>query len=215
MKNKIIVLLLIAFGIYFTSCNSQRYTDWQYDVKFDNLNCEKVRYHLTNDRKDTATIECVLKNNSVIDGFPCSYEKVSLSKDWKLKSFVLSEDFAINANVIPKGTFIRIFNDKLLCMFPEDTEFQSYLCKGNFLKMGTEGIQTSLYRSGRLRNFFPVEDIKLNNVLCKSSPFAFVGLYENGMLRKCKLAEDQVIAGVKYKKNAKVYFDENGNVIDE
>ncbi len=215
MKNKIKVVLLTALCIYFISCNSQKHTAWQQDVKINKLDFKKIRYNTGKDGKDTLEVECVLKNNSVIDGFPCSTENVTLSKDWKLKSFVLGDDFVMSGNTIPKGTFIRVYKDRLLCMFPEDVTIQSYRCRGDYDKMGTEGYQASLYTSGRLRYFYPVDDVMIDNVFCKSSPFAGVRLYENGKLKKCKLSKDQTISGVKYKRNTNLNFDENGNVVKE
>ena len=215
MKNAIKLILLSFISIYFMSCNSQKYTAWQYDVKKDNLNFDKIRYAISKDGKDTLSIECVLKNMSVIDGFPCSAGEANLTKDWKLKSFVLGQNLVMSGNTIPVGTYMRIYKDKLLCMFPNDTEIQTYLCGGSYNKMGTEGIHTSLYRSGKLKVFFPVNDVMIDNVLCKSSPFAGVYLYESGKLRKCKLAKDQTIGGVDYKRNTELSFDEDGNIIKD
>jgi len=55
--------------------------------------------------------------------------------------------------------------------------------------------------------------VKINNVLCKSSPFASIKLFENGSLKECKLARDQSIDGKEYKKNTKLRFDKTGAII--
>ena len=119
----------------------------------------------------------------------------------------------MSGNVISKGTFIRVYNDKLICMFPKNTIIQGYLCRGNLNKMGTEGIHTTLYLNGRLRHFFPKKNVLINDIYCMSSIFTGILLYEDGKLKECKLAKDQTINGVYYKKGTKLSQNEDGKII--
>ena len=113
----------------------------------------------------------------------------------------------------PKETEVSFHKDRTHCFFGANTKVQGYWCNGNFAKWYSMGISTSFYLSGKLKCFFPVDDIEVNNVLCKSSPFAGVCLHENGNLQRCKLAASQVINGKEYKKNTELFFDKEGAVI--
>ena len=70
-----------------------------------------------------------------------------------------------------------------------------------------------LYRSGKLLYFQPTEDVKIDGVWCRPSPAeGVVHLFENGELKECTLAKDQVIQEKKIEKNFTLKFDKNGKL---
>jgi len=207
----VVILFLIGIVII-SSCKMQKYTAWEHDVKIYDVEFEKARYVL-GDNGDTIGSECILKETTVIQGFPCSTEAITLGFEGKLLNFHLGEDFEMSGNIIPKGTYIQVSFEELICMLPKDTKIQGYVCSGNYDKMGKEGIHTVLYPSGKLKYYFSDGDVLVDNILCKTSIFTGIKLYENGSLKECKLAENQNINGVDYDKGTELSFDDSGKVV--
>jgi len=114
---------------------------------------------------------------------------------------------------IPAESQISFYDDYTAFFLGSDTEIQGYCCNGNFARKTSQGISTTLYLSGKLRSFFPCDDVEINGILCLSSPFAGVKLFENGKIKECKLAADQEVEGIQYKKKTVLFFDETGAVI--
>ena len=79
--------------------------------------------------------------------------------------------------------------------------------------MGLEGIQTSFHKNGKLNYFFPKKDIEIDGILCKGSVFHLTGLYDNGKLRNCTLAETMTINGKEYRKGTKIKLDKEGEIL--
>jgi antitoxin component YwqK of YwqJK toxin-antitoxin module len=98
-----------------------------------------------------------------------------------------------------------------VCSFPFDYKVQGYLCGGSG---GYKGTHTGFYESGKLRSFFPPEDVVVDGVTCEASLFVNVNLYENGKIKSCKLAEDYHSDGKVYKRGKTIQFDKNGNIKD-
>ncbi|MDP4267686.1 MAG: hypothetical protein Q8880_09675 [Bacteroidota bacterium] len=197
-----LILIFIVFGIFFTCC-SGGYTSWEKNKTVRNIEFDKLRYSVKG--KDTTTIIGYLKHDIEYKQYPCSKGWIHFSKDWKLKLFCLSRDFEINSNCFKKGTWIR-YNDKedLICVFPEQTLIQGHLCRGGG---GPKGITTSFYPNGRLKSFYPPEDIEINNILCKSSCIGPVYLKEDGSLLECTLSQDVNFNGVTYSKNTRLNIE--------
>jgi len=153
-----------------------------------------------------------ISKKTIIDDYPC-HKNVVFSKDWKLVEFVLAEKSNVLEMEFPKGTEVSYYKDFIRCFFGRDTKIQGYWCNGNHEKWYSTGILTTFYLSGKLKGFFPIEDVEIDGVMCKASPFAGVRLYENGKLKECKLSQDQIINGKEYKKNTRLKFDKEGIVI--
>lgn len=192
------------------SCSYGQYTSWEYDKKVNDIDFAKIRYGIN--RNDTSVIIGFLKNKTVIQGYPCAADWVQFNKDWKLTLFRLNDKTVINNFEFPKNSWIRQNNDKLVCAFPNDTVIQGYVCRGSG---GAKGIQTSIYPNGKLESFFTKDNIKIGEINCKGGIFNNIILYNNGLLKECTLAEDQMIKGISYKKGTRINIDLNGNIIKQ
>jgi hypothetical protein len=152
-----------------------------------------------------------MQDNQIIQGFPCEKGWIHFKKDWRLLSFQLNKNFKYKNTQLPAHTWIHFpYNDEqsgFVCAFPFDYEIQGYICRGSG---GFKGIQTGFYDSGKLRSFFPHEDITINGIPCRASLLSIVKLYENGNLKSCTLAEDYQAAGKKYKKGQVIELDIEG-----
>ncbi|MCB2220622.1 MAG: hypothetical protein KQI35_09520 [Bacteroidetes bacterium] len=210
MKKNMISRFSICGIIFFISVSIQgQYTNWEKDVEYNNIKFDKIRFIIK--EKDTTYIEGYLSQKTTINGYPC-YKNVVFEKDWKLQQFLLSENHFMFGAQFPKDTEVRFYKDKIHCFFGRNTIIQGYCCKGNYGKWYTMGISTTLYLNGKLKSFYPCKNIEINNIWCKSSPYAGIKLFENGNLKECKLANDQKINGKEYKKNTKLIFDETGAI---
>jgi hypothetical protein len=192
------------------SCSYGHYTLWKYDKKVNNIEFAKIRYGINNN--DTFAIIGFLKNKTFIQGYPCGADWVHFSKDWKLTLFRLDDNTVINNFGFQKNTWIRPKNDNLVCAFPNDTVIQGYLCRGNG---GSKGVQTSIYPNGKLESFYTKGNIKIGDINCKADIFHNIILHDNGLLKECTLAEDQIIKGNSYKKGTRIIIDLNGNIIKQ
>jgi len=201
-------MVLVIF--FFSHTAYGQYTKWQKDISYHNIKFEKVRFIIH--ETDTTYIEGILAHKTTIDGYPC-HKNIVFAKDWKHQQFLLAEGFFMLGTDFPEGTQVSFYKDRIHCFFGTNTQVQAYWCSGNYTKWYSLGISTSFYLSGKLKCFFSVDDIEINNILCKSSPFAGVCLHENRNLQRCRLADSQIFNSKEYKKNAQLSFDEEGNVI--
>jgi len=200
-------LINLFLMLILTSCNGY-YTSWEKNKEINGIRFQKIRYGIRDG--DTLAIIGYLKTNMKIDGYPCSADWIHFTKDWDLKLFRLSDTAMVNNYKYPKDAWIRFADDgTVICVFPEATRVQEFLCKGGG---GAKGIQTAFYKSGRLRSFFADEDIWIQGIKCKSGVFNIIGLHENGNLKACTLSQATAINGIQYKKNAKLFFHEDGRV---
>jgi hypothetical protein len=179
MRNHTWLILLIV-SLHICSCKSQ-YISWQYDKVMNGVEFKKLRYLVKNG--DTTAIIGYLRNNTTIQGYPCSAGWVHFSKDGKLKLLQLVDATTIHNFKYPKNSWIRLGGEYLVCAFPHDTVIQGYLCKGSG---GVKGIQTSFYKSGRLRSFYTNKSLLVNEIVCYSGCFNIIILNEDGTLKSCK-----------------------------
>jgi len=154
-----------------------------------------------------------LARPEAIDGFPCAADWVHFHESGRLRAFYLGETATIQGHGIPEGTWVRLNPDLTLlsCSFPRDTEIEGYVCRGGF--GGSEGVTTGFHPGGRLSAFFPPEDIVIQGIPCRATPFGPIYLYENGNLRKFTLARDIVVGGRELSAGQTVALDEGGNLI--
>jgi len=148
---------------------------------------------LTQTRRSGTAIVSRLQSPFRIDGFPCAAGWVHFYDSGQLKAFFSDGPVTIQGNRIPSGTWVRLNADSTLawCAFPEDTDIQGYSCRGG--RGGAEGVTTGFYSSGRLSAFFPRENVMVQGILCEASVFSPVYLHENGNLKQCALARDEVV----------------------
>lgn len=205
--NKLTTLLSrLSVYIVVTSC-FYGCKNWEYDVVKDDIHFEKIHQS-----ENGATTGFMTENHN-INGFPCEKGWIHFRGDWQLLSFQLSEDFMYRETLLPAHTWIHFSYHKeqlgYVVSFPYDYEVQGYLCGGTG---GYKGTHTGFYDSGKLRSFYPTEDVTINGVPCKSNVLVNVNLYENGNLKSCKLAEDYQADGIFYAKGDTIEFTEDGSV---
>lgn len=204
--------VLTIFLIFTANITFGQYTKWKKDTIFNNIEFKKLQFR--DDGNESHFANGILKQKTLIEGYPC-HKKVFLSKEGQLKIFILAEDFEVAGNKFKKETRIsfRELRIRIHCLY--EPEIQGYkIRKTNYkrlLFMGSGNF--SLYPSGKLRFFQPVDDIQIEGIWCKPSPVrGGVHLYENGKLKDCTSAKDQTIQGQKVEKNFFLKFDENGKL---
>jgi hypothetical protein len=209
MRKSMIVAFLFFFSIFF-SIGLYGCKNWENGVVKNGIYFEKIH------QSKGGTYVGYMAENRVVEGFPCEKGWVHFKKNWKLLSFQLSENFEYKNTLLPAHTWIHLpyHNEQsgYVCAFPHPYEVQGYICGGSG---GFKGTQTGFYDSGRLRSFFPPDDIVINGVSCKASLFANINLHENGNLKRCTLAEDYHTLGKRYKKNQSIEMDINGKVKED
>ena len=184
--------------------------NWEYGVVKNGIHFDKIH------QSRGGTYVGYMTENRVVGGFPCEKGWIHFKKNWQLLSFQLSTNYKHNNNLFPAHTWIHLpYHDEqsgYVCAFPHNYEVQGYTCGGSG---GFKGTQTGFYDSGRLRSFFPPDDIVINGVSCKASLFANINLHENGNLKRCTLAEDYHTAIKNYKKGKSIELDINGTVKED
>ena len=204
MKSGIINFCALSLIIAISSCLSGC-KNWEYDVVKNGIHFKKIN------QSESGTIIGYMLENHEIQSFPCEKGWIHFKQNWQLKSFQLSKDFTYNNTLLPAHTWIQLPHHETqagyICSLPFDYEIQGYLCGGSG---GYKGTHTGFYKSGRLRSFYPPEDVTVDGVPCEATVFVYVGLYENGHIKSCKLAENYEINGEIYTKGNKIEFDENG-----
>jgi len=171
-----------------------------------------TRFHLTEARQLGKIMIGQLGRPAEIEGFQCAAGFVHFYETGKLCAFSLAESTMIQGNQIPGGTWVKLNPDSALqaCFFPGDTAIQGYTCKGSAL--GPEGSITGFYPNGRLSFFNPRNDVEVNGVLCRATPFGGVYLFESGSLKECTLARDELINGRSLSSGQVLVLDEEGQI---
>jgi hypothetical protein len=200
--NNLLVLGLIIASTCLSGCKN-----CEYNVEKNGIHFKKIN------QSENGTIIGYMTENHEIWGFPCEKGWIHFKENWKLKSFQLSKEFTYNHTLLPAHTWIHLPHHEEqtghVCSLPFDYEIQGYLCGGSG---GYKGTHTGFYKSGRLKSFYPPDDLTVDRVPCKATPFVYVDLYENGHIRSCKLAEDHQVDGVTIKKGELINFHENGKI---
>jgi hypothetical protein len=208
LENANVFLFLLLLLI--STKTSGQYTKWEKDIEVNNVAFNKIRFIIKDG--DTTYSEGYLKSKTIIEGYPC-HGYIVFKKNQKLQSFTLAEKHSMLGAVLPEETEVRFYKEKILCLLGKDTEIQGYCCNGNSQRWYSMGISTVFYPNGRLKFFFPCNDILVGDVPCKSSSFAGIELYADGALKECKLSEDISFDNINYKKNTILVFDEKGKVV--
>jgi hypothetical protein len=196
---KFITGIIILISLCFTGCKN-----WEYDVDKNGIHFTKIS------QSESGTVIGFMTEDHDIQGFPCEKGWIHFKNNFQLRLFQLSKDFMYKGTLLPAHTwFLYPYNDVAgyICAFPNDYKVQGYLCQGSG---GPKGISTSFYDSGKLRSFYPPEDITLYGIPCEASLLSNVNLHENGKIRSCKLSEDYRVDGKTFKKGRVIELDESG-----
>ena len=199
----IIVFILISTNVF------SQYTEYKKKIVFDEILFKEARFYVNNG--DTIRVQGILKNNAKIHGIPCM-KNIIYEPDGKMLVFILSESFEIKGCIMPRGTRVSYGKERTTLLFGRDTEYQGYCCKGNFEKWYSTGIFTTLYLDGNLNGFYPCNNVEIDEIPCKASPFANVHLHPSGKLKDCTLSKKHIIEETEYKKNTHLSFDKSGKL---
>jgi len=197
-----IMRIFTAIIFLITLCSGCK--NWEYDIEKNGIHFDKIS------QSESGTIIGFMSEDHYIQGFPCEKGWIHFKKDFSLQSFQINREFSFNNIVLPAHTWINMpYKNQTgyIVSLPFDYQIQGNLCGGSG---GYKGIQTGFYSSGRLKSFYPPEDITVNGVPCEASILKSVNLYENGNIRDCKISEDYKIDGKTYKKGHLIELDESG-----
>ncbi len=135
-----------------------------------------------------------------------------------IKMCVLASEDTLAGQPLPEGTTVSFDKDGLKewCFLPHDTEIQGHLCKG-----GGHDFQTVFYPNGKLRVAWlgreeVIQDIPIAEYSFSSDVFgggAGTYFYDNGNLKRAKVATDITVEGRSVTKGQVVVFDENGKLL--
>jgi len=211
MKKILGIIFSIAFVTYITMSNFL----WQKDITLYDIKFEKAKIIKDESRPYKPYIIGVLSNQSMVNGHHCAEDWIHVDKNGNLILFKSASKDLYNNIVIPKNTWIYILKDRFICVFPDDQFIDGYkIMHGK----GVKGTQTAFYTSGKLKYFFSKQNITIDGIECKGNPLLtvnLIGLYENGKLKNCTLANDMKINGNQYKKGRELEFDDKGQFINK
>jgi hypothetical protein len=208
MKNAIIfwaiVLAGITLGLFIVGCMG-----WQ-----ENVTVQGVAFSRAKVQSDGMVIG-ELKEDTVIDGRPCKRGWVHLQANGVPVGFTAGQEIDLGRFKIPENTWVIQSDEGVVkvCAFPSDTMVQGQTCSGGGLLGGSEGIQTSFYPDGALKEYFLPVDTVIQNVPCKATVMAPVELYEDGHLEACTIGSKVVQDGRAYEAGARVRLDDKGQII--
>jgi hypothetical protein len=151
-----------------------------------------------------------LATASTFDGVACGPGWAHFYPDWRLRACTLAEPLALERFVLPAASWV-IFQEQgsISVAFEHDADCQGHVCRGTG---GPAGIQTEFYPSGGVRSFFLRDASLVNGVLCAADLLAPVELYEDGAIRRCKLAETTRIAGTTLQAGTVITIDPAGEI---
>jgi len=212
--NKLRNILIVLHLFLIPGIVNGQYTKWVKDTIYKNIAFKKIRFR--EDGKESLYANGTLKKKTIIDGYPC-YKKITMTKDGHAKFFILAEDFEVAGNWFKKDTEVIIRSDSTFlihCLY--EPSVQGYQIKRTPYRspffVGSTNFQ--LYKNGKLLYFQPTSVVKIDGVWCRPSPArGGIHLFENGQLKECTSAKDQVIQGTKVEKNFELKFDKNGRLI--
>ena len=210
MKKDIGKILSVTVIFFLSvSCNFQ-YTKWDRNVSNEKMNFSRVRYSIQ--ETDTTSIIGYLKNNTVINGYPCKQGWVHFTKDWQPKLFCLYKKSTVNNVQLRKGSWVVLNPGRnfFSVVFPNDTIVENFRCKGGG---GVNGFQTSFYNSGKLKEFFTDENITIDHIECKHGIKNPIKLHENGKLCSCMLNKEITLNSTTFKAGTFVQLDSIGTII--
>lgn len=200
--------LFIAAIILLASACSGSYTAWQKDVQKNQLHFEKLRYSVTAEG-DTNSVIGYLAEAGMYQGYPCAAHWIHFDGRWNVSMLLLSEDYEMGNRMLKKGTWLFPREADWGCVFPENLRIAGYPVKGGG---GPNGTRTNFYTDGRLKYFFPYEDIEVDGFKLKSGILNPVSFYPDGSLKMGTLAEDYTLNGQTFPKGKKIHRSQTGEI---
>lgn len=146
-----------------------------------------------------------LLEETEIQGFACQ-RWIWWYPDGRLDNLELAHDRHVQGYVFPAATRLFFDRDGRLAhaWLSQDTVLDGRPCRGRWK------IDTAFHANGRVKAFFPRDDLEIDGVLCAASLFHPIYLHPDGRLRQCKLAADATIDGRTYRKGEEVEFSAEG-----
>lgn len=155
---------------------------------------------------DGALRRAELLEPTELEGYPCR-SWVWWHADGTLDNLELAEARTVQGQPMPAGT--RVFFDEqgrlAHAWLARTTELDGLPCSGKWK------IDTAFHPNGRVRAFFPPEDLELDGVWCEASVFHPVYLHPDGRLAQCKLARAADVHGHHFERGATLALDEHGH----
>jgi hypothetical protein len=152
----------------------------------------------------------ILAEDVKASGFVCRKgDWAHFNHDWSLRACFLAEPFLTANFQFPAGTWVMPKPDEIVVAFVQDEACQGFVCSGSG---GPKGTQTSFYRNGRLKSFYPPHDTVVSGVPCAASALAAIGLHENGQLSECRAASAGTVQGTAHAAGELVRLDEFGRI---
>lgn len=161
----------------------------------------------------------VLSQATEIQGVSCAGH-VEYFPTGKLKTCTLAREDTLSGQLLAAGTVVTFTPEGVFdwCLLQKDTEIQGHLCKGQ-----GHGWMTSFYPNGKLKIAWLGRGEVIQGVPCAEYSFwadAFKGgaaiyFYENGYLKRCRLAKDITLGGNLRKKGEWAVFDEHGKYLGD
>lgn len=148
----------------------------------------------------------LLLEETELAGYPCR-SWVWWYADGTLDNLELAADHVVQGHAFPAGT--RVFFDEqgrlAHAWLSRTTEVDGHTCRGRWK------IDTAFHPNGRVRAFFPPEDLELDGVWCEASVFHPVYLHANGRLAQCRLARTAYVHGRRFERGETIALDEQGH----
>ena len=161
-----------------------------------------------------------LKQPADIQGYPCAAGYAWFYDGGALSSCRLARDVPFGEARVSAGSWITLTSDGKpeFVLLRRDTRIGPATCMGS--AMGREGIMTTFFPSGKLKECFLAGDQDIEGVPCVHGGFfselfggsAATQFYENGGLRSCRLARAATVRGKQFSSGARVELDEAGRV---
>lgn len=192
-------ILLTVLGsvllVFATGCS------WKENVEVHGVKFQRAKI------TDNGFVVGYVDKDLTVAGRPCKAGWIQLHPNGALAGFTAAKDVALSRFRIPAGGWVMQNADGVvtICSFPRDTMVQGHLCRGGGLIGGSEGVQTSFYPDGALKQFFGPEPVRIDGVPCGADLFhRGIELYQNGHLKSATLSEDFVRDGRAYHKGERI-----------
>ncbi|MDR3746375.1 MAG: hypothetical protein P4K80_09625 [Acidobacteriaceae bacterium] len=145
-----------------------------------------------------ATHRTTLRQDTVIQGYPCAKGYAWFYADGRLERCSVSRETTFGEAKIPVQSIIVLLPEggPKYAMLNRDTVIAGSTCRGGGLLGPSEGAMTAFYLSGKLKQCWLAGDQIVQGVPCRSGGLfgdalgEGVKFYESGRLNSCKLSQE-------------------------